>query len=258
MVPYLIKISSQKGGVGKTTVSVNLAIILQELGNNVLLVDFDIANPSVGFHLGIENQNLGISDILFKNAKISDVEVPHIPTGLRVIPGSIVGHQKEPSLLQIQRFLSELKKLKYDYIIFDTAPGYLVPEFSSMCDEAIIITTPELSSCTSCVRLSNNYKKFGLKSNMVINRVKNKRYEIHVKEIEEMFGSKALGVLPEAEVVPKSIAMHIPVILLDKHSVFSKSVFDAASFFPSKSINTQNYSKRGIISFIMSLFKKDR
>ena len=159
MVPYLIKISSQKGGVGKTTISVNLATILQELGNNVLLVDFDIANPSVGFHLGIENQNLGISDILFKNAKISDVEVPHIPTGLMVIPGSIVWRQKEPSLLQIQRFLSELKKLKYDYIIFDTAPGYLVPEFSSMCDEAIIVTTPELSSCTSCVRLANSYKK---------------------------------------------------------------------------------------------------
>lgn len=258
MIPYIIKISSQKGGVGKTTVSVNLATTLQELGNNVLLVDFDIANPSVGFHLGIENQNLGVSDILFKNAKIGDVEVPHIPTGLKVIPGSIVGHQKEPSPIQIQRFITELKKLRYDYIIFDTAPGYLVPEFSAMCDEGVIITTPELSSCTSCVRLANNYKKLGLKSNMIINRVKNKRYEIHVKEIEEMFGSKALGVLPEAEIVPKSIAMHIPAILLDRNSVFSKSVFDAARFFSLRSINTQNYGKKGIISFIISLFKKDR
>jgi MinD-like ATPase involved in chromosome partitioning or flagellar assembly len=258
MTPYLIKVSSQKGGVGKTTFSVNLATSLQEMGNTVLLVDFDIANPSVGFHLGIENQNLGVSDILLKNAKISDVEVPHIPTGLKVIPGSIVGHQKEPSILQIQKFINELKKSRYDYIIFDTAPGYLVPEFSSMCDEGIIITTPELSSCTSCVRLSNNYKKFGLKSNMVINRVKNKRYEIHVKEIEEMFGSKALGVLPESEVVPKSIAMHIPAILLEKRSLFSKAILETANFFPSKSTNTQNYYKRGIISFIIGLFKKER
>ena len=93
---------------------------------------------------------------------------------------------------------------------------------------------------------------------MVINRVKNKRYEIHVKEIEEMFGSKALGVLPESEVVPKSIAMHIPAILLEKRSLFSKSILETANFFPSKPTNTQNYYKRGIISFIIGLFKKER
>ena len=104
----------------------------------------------------------------------------------------------------------------------------------------------------------HSYKKYGLKANMIINRVKNKRYELHTKEIEEMFGSKALTTLPEVEVVPKSIAMHIPATLLDKHSIFSKDIFESARFFSSNSNNVQNYEKGGIISFILSLFRKYR
>ncbi len=256
--PYVIKISSQKGGVGKTTMAVNLSAALQEMGSNVLLVDFDIANPSVGFHLGIEGQNLGVQNILLKGAKPEDVIIPHAPTGLHVIPGNMTYPLKEPSAQNIKVFFTKLKRLNYDYLIFDTAPGFFLPEFSAECNEAIIIATPELSSCVSSVRLSNIYKKHGLKSQLLINRIRNKRYELHPAEIEETFGSKALGLIPEDETVPKSIAMHVPAYILNRKSIFSRSVYDTAHFFPSNGYNSERDPVKlsgGILSFIKRLFR---
>ena len=52
MPPYIIRISSQKGGVGKTTIAVNLGVILSLFKYKTLVVDCDAANPTVGFHWG--------------------------------------------------------------------------------------------------------------------------------------------------------------------------------------------------------------
>ncbi len=254
--PYLIKVASQKGGVGKTTISVNLATILQELGNSVLLIDFDVANPSVGFHLGIENQNVGLDDVLKGKARIETATVLHAPTGLRIIPGNIRSSSPPPTSTQLAKFVNELRRTNYNFIIFDTAPGYLVPELVDVSNEAIIITTPELSSCTSCIRLANSYRKHNLKSQLVINRVKNKRYELHIKEIEEMYGSKAAAVIPEDEVVPESIAMHVPAYLKDKKSAFSKAILELSRFYSLKTqdnIRTKSFGLIGLIKRLLGI-----
>ncbi len=258
--PYIIKVSSQKGGVGKSTISVNLASILQDLGNDVLIIDFDIANPSVGFHLGIENQNMGVSDVIQKGIKLEHAIMPHNPTGLHVLPGNILANIKELNNAQIQKFMSDIKKLKYDFIIFDTAPGYLVPDFTSACDEAIIITTPEISSCTSSMRLIANYRKHNLKSQILINRVKNRNYEIHTREIEEMFKMKAISVINEDEIVPESIAMHMPAVIYKPKSNFSKSMADLGRFFSldhkmDYQYNKKNGVRQGIWEIIKQLFR---
>lgn len=60
---YVLKVVSQKGGVGKTTMAVNLATALALSNYKVLLFDADFANPSVGFHLGMYDVNAGASDV---------------------------------------------------------------------------------------------------------------------------------------------------------------------------------------------------
>ncbi len=256
--PYLIKIASQKGGVGKTTIAVNLAVVLQSLGEDVLLVDFDIANPSVGFHLGITNYNLGVVDALIKDAQLENLIVPHSPTGLRVLPGNVTFRSNKTFInaAHIQKFMREIKNLKYSFIILDTAPGYIVPDFIIECDEAIIIATPELSASASSVRLSTEYKKYGIKSQLIVNRIKNKKYEMHASEIEEAFGSRAIGLIPEDESVPESIAMHIPGYLRSRYSLFSKSIFEIGRFYGSNTNKLENnFKRKGFIWFLKKILR---
>ena len=87
--PYLIRIASQKGGVGKTTVAVNLSVALMQKGYDVLLVDADTTNPACGFHLGMEKSNRGYYDVIKKGANINEAISIHTPSGVHVLNGRI-------------------------------------------------------------------------------------------------------------------------------------------------------------------------
>ena len=227
--PYSIIVSSQKGGVGKTTISVNLSTALGQSGYKVLLVDADYSDPCVGFHLGLENANAGLRAVVTGRAKLENVVVLHNPTGLHVLTGEITAKPFHPSASQ-QKYLREsLEKSGYDFVIIDMPPGAEdLEEVEAFCCEnsrqVIIVLTPEMSACSSAIRLAQIYEKQHILHNMVANRVKNKAYELSVSEIEDAVGEGLMGVLPEDENVPISIAQHIPVLLLKNRSGFSGAI----------------------------------
>ena len=64
--PYLIRLSSTKGGVGKSVIAVNLAAALQMYGFKTLVVDMDTINPCVGLYLGIQDSSTGTFDAMQK------------------------------------------------------------------------------------------------------------------------------------------------------------------------------------------------
>jgi MinD-like ATPase involved in chromosome partitioning or flagellar assembly len=235
--PYVIRVSSQKGGVGKTTIAVNIATALSMLDYKVLLIDGDYVNPAVGFHLGLDQVNKGFIDVVSKGSDIKIAIVPHTPTGMHVLPGRISSNISAPNREHMQALYDKLGALNYDFVIFDTPPG-LMPDddyaYLKNYDEAIIITTPEMSSCTSAIRLAHIYDDIGLKHSLIVNRVKNKGYEVSEQEIEESYGGTVTGSIPEDDIVPLSISEHIPAYLLNRKCRFSVVMGRAAKRYGAK------------------------
>lgn len=126
----IIAITNQKGGVGKTTTSVNLSACIAKLGKKVLLIDMDPqGNASSG--LGIDKDNLDtcIYDVLINGMAVGEVVVPTAIKKLKIAPASIdlagagvelVGLPKREYILK-----KALKSIKddYDYIFIDCPPS---------------------------------------------------------------------------------------------------------------------------------------
>jgi len=229
--PYVIRVASQKGGVGKTTIAVNLASALQSNGYRVLLLDSDTTNPSVGFHLGLEKSNIGYKQLLYSKAKLRDVISIHAATGLHVVTGTINSRPFVAGEDEIKRLIQELKKTSYNFVIVDTQPGYYTQGIAKYVDENLLVTTPDMPSCASIIRVVGMLNEEKAKHSLVINRVQNKRYELHRREIEEMYEGRIVGSLPEDDIVPISIEEHIPAYVMDYRNRFSKSIQQLSRFY---------------------------
>ncbi len=227
--PYVIMVASKKGGVGKTTVSVNLATHLAMSGYRTLLVDADESNPSVGFHLGLEDTNLGYSDVILKRTRLQNAITVHAPSGLHVLPGrmSKPGAKAQAHPLEI---LKQANERDYEFLILDTAPGERITEdgkdAKNYIDYGIIVITPEMPSCAGGVRMSVEFSRIGLKHGTVLNRIRNKRYEVGPRELERMLGNKLNAALPEDDAIPISIEDHIPLVMTHKRNRFSREIRD--------------------------------
>lgn len=127
---YVISISNQKGGVGKTTSAISIASELANLGRQVLLVDFD-PQGSATSGLGIEKQPEGqdIYDMFFGRATLAGIIRPSSIPNLFVAPSSadLVGLEielgKVPGRELILRTELNLLKTSYDYVLIDCPPS---------------------------------------------------------------------------------------------------------------------------------------
>jgi len=163
--PEVIAVTSGKGGVGKTMISVNLALILKKLNKRVLLFDADIHLGNVDLMLGLRPEH-SISDVLLKDMNIEDVIVQG-PEGLDILPAaSAVPEFIEMEDEALRRFSDVFGRLDrdYDIILVDTGAGLSqnVMSFVLSADKIAVVVTPDPASIADAygmIKVIKSYNK---------------------------------------------------------------------------------------------------
>jgi flagellar biosynthesis protein FlhG len=171
----VLSVVSGKGGVGKTNISVNLAIALQQLGKRVLVLDADIGMNNANIIMGVEATKT-LLDLLQDDLSLKDIIVKG-PNGVDLISGGAdLFYLEKLNENQQEEIIQSLDDLQeYDILIIDNGAGISKHSltFSILADEVILVTTPEPTAIADAYRVLKAISIYELKSKVkvVINQI---------------------------------------------------------------------------------------
>lgn len=220
----VIAVTSGKGGVGKTNLSVNLGVALSQMGRRVALLDADMGLANVDILLGL-SPKYNLSHVLQGEKSLEDIMLTG-PAGLKVIPASS-GVQQMSELSAIEqagviRAFSEIDK-NLDVLIVDTAAGISssVVNFARACQEIIVVVCDEPTSLTDAyayIKLLNRdygINKFHIVANMVQSIQQGQQLFNKLTTVTDKYLDVTLnyaGGIPFDEYLRKSVRKQTPVV----------------------------------------------
>jgi septum site-determining protein MinD len=210
-----VGICSGKGGVGKTTISINLGAVLAAMGKEVILIDGDVSAADVSLQLKLPAALKTINDAMCCKEPFENILYSHA-SGLKVIPASF-------SLRALKGFdrnkfshVVETAKDRSKVTIVDCAPGLGPDVYNSLAvvENAIVVTNPEIAAVADAHKCVDIAKEFGVDVvGIILNRVNRFRYELDFEEVKEVFGNiPVVGVVPEDPLIGVSQVYGEPII----------------------------------------------
>jgi ATP-binding protein involved in chromosome partitioning len=173
LAKHVIAVASGKGGVGKTTVAVNLALSLAESGQKVGILDADIYGPNIPLMLGIENESIQVQ---------KDKLIPIEKYNMKIMSMGFIAANEKALIWRgplahklINQFLEEVQWEDLDILIIDLPPGTgdvpLTITQKANLKAAVIVTTPQEASIADVRKMidmfhSTNTKVIGIVENM--------------------------------------------------------------------------------------------
>jgi ATP-binding protein involved in chromosome partitioning len=240
-VDAIIAVGSGKGGVGKTTLSVNLAVAMAKMGYKVGLLDADVYGPNVPLMLGVSGQPKMVGENRIEPMQAHGLKV--ISVGF-LNPGDKPIIWRGPMLHQIvKQFLSMVEWGHLDYMVVDLPPGTGDIALSLVQNVpltgAVVVSTPSDVSLQDARKAIEMFKQMkvdvvGVVENMSFFTCPHCNHEIDIfsrggaEKMAQQYGVPFLGNIELDPEVRKSGDGGKPVVLEGEHSAHAKSIFQFA------------------------------
>ncbi len=266
----VITVTSGKGGVGKTSISLNLAIQLTRLGKKVVVFDADFGLANIEVMLGVRPQ-YNLADMMFKGKELKDI-ITNSADGIGFISGGsgiqeLAIMNREQVMYLISR-MTELDTMA-DVIIIDTGAGISdsVLEFVVASTEVLLVATPEPTSITDAYALLKalnrkiEFSKEDTNIKMISNRVRNEEegkilYD-KMRVVSEKFldiNIEYIGSIPMDDQISMAVMRQKPVSVINPDAASSKAIRKLAEKL--LSIETEVVEeKRGITQLFSNLIR---
>ncbi len=269
----VLTVTSGKGGVGKSSTSINLAIQFSKLGKRVVIFDADFGLANIEVMMGIRPQ-YNLADLMFRGKDIKDIVTPGVENVSFISGGSGIQEltklTRDQIIYLIQRLL-ELDELA-DIIIVDTGAGITdsVLEFVISSAEVLLVATPEPTSITDAYALLktlNYQKEFSVKETkikMIANQIHSEQEGKEIYEKINVVANKFLSIdlqylggIKKDSYMSKAIIQQKPVSILYPTAPASKDLAKLAAVLLGEEVIIPE-EKKGLSKLFTELFNIHR
>ncbi len=241
----VITVTSGKGGVGKSSIAVNLAIQMKRMGKRVIVLDADFGLANVEVMLGVRPQ-YNLADLMFRGKTLAEI-ITKGPEDIGFISGGSgiqeLARMTKEQVIYLTQKLVELDSMA-DIILIDTGAGIAdtVLEFVAASSEVLLVATPEPTSITDAYALLKTlnrragFSKERTSIKMISNRVGSEAEGRNLYDKMSLVVDKFLniqpefiGMIPQDDMVSRAIMLQKPVTLAYPNAPAAKAMQSIAA-----------------------------